>query len=178
MPLRYFRRLAWILGIVGLTACAHRQIPAPSFPPPPAQPNIAIPEAHEPPATGMQLMASLSKSPCFGSCPAFEVWIYSDGTVIWCGDAHVERIGVFKALAPPDWLEAWHLAAANAGYWNLKEWYPADRRLLQDVPLTVSYLKAGKKERRIVNNADAPPALLRLEKYWMGKLEELRWVPD
>jgi hypothetical protein len=164
-----------MLVICWFMACSPKQMPTPTPAPSAAEP---APEAPEPPTPDSRLVASLSKSPCFGNCPAFEVWIYSDGSVLWCGEAHVERIGHFKASAPAEWLEAWFNAAEDTGYWNMNGWYPANRKTLQDVPITVSYLRHGKKERRIVNNADAPLALLRLEKFWQEKLEELTWIPD
>lgn len=172
-----FRRLAWLCIILWLVACAPRQAPvSPALPQPPPV-MLETPPAPAPLATGSELVASIVKSPCFGACPAFEVWIYSDGTVLWCGEAGVERLGSYLATAPTGWLSQWETAAESAGFWDLLDWYPVSRNLLPDVPTTVSYLKKGKKERRIVNNADAPLALLRLEKFWIKKLEELDWKP-
>jgi len=41
-------------------------------------------------------LISISKSVCFGICPAYSAQIFKDGTLIYEGIKNVENIGKFK----------------------------------------------------------------------------------
>src|SRR5690606_29960044 len=44
----------------------------------------------------------LERTQCYGMCPAYEVAVYGDGTVVYNGVAHVARFGVVQdTLAKP-----------------------------------------------------------------------------
>ena len=123
-PVRITLRIALLLAGIGALcgACNPRSAPAlsgpapalPSLPAPPAIPadSLAGTEPAQP-----YLIAGLIKTPCFGNCPAYEAWVYSDGTVLWCGEAHVDRLGTFRATVPPGWLDALFREAENASFW-------------------------------------------------------------
>lgn len=44
----------------------------------------------------------LSKTPCYGNCPEFQVTVFSDGTAIFIGKSNVDSIGVYKLPSDPD----------------------------------------------------------------------------
>ncbi|MBK8558236.1 MAG: hypothetical protein IPL65_22010 [Lewinellaceae bacterium] len=141
------------------------------------EPVIPIDSSLSQPEPQPYLIASLARTACFGNCPAFQTWIYSDGTVLWCGEEHVDRMGEYKAIAPHEWLAELQQTIEASGIWKMAEQYPSNGVLLPDVPLTVLYYNTEKKERRIVDNADAPLNLLRLEQYFEAKMETLNWEP-
>src|SRR4051794_460293 len=41
------------------------------------------------------ILASLERTPCFGTCPAYRVAIYSDGQAIYEGKQHAARLGQY-----------------------------------------------------------------------------------
>lgn len=44
----------------------------------------------------------MSQTPCYGTCPVFEVAVFSDGTTIFTGENNVESIGVYKLPSDPE----------------------------------------------------------------------------
>ena len=51
--------------------------------------NVAFPEIHD----WNSLRISLSRSPCYGRCPTYEIEIHGDGTVLFDGKANVATKG-------------------------------------------------------------------------------------
>jgi len=45
---------------------------------------------------------SFSRTACFGQCPVYQVYIFSDGVVVYNGEANVEKSGVHKFKFSPD----------------------------------------------------------------------------
>jgi hypothetical protein len=127
--------------------------------------------------TAPYLVAMLSKTACYGSCPNYQAWVYSNGTVLWCGESHVARLGDFKASASAAWISELFQQVEISNFWQLAPQYPANGKTLADVPFTVTYFRNEKNERRIVDNADAPLILQQLESCFEAKLEALDWVP-
>jgi hypothetical protein len=120
--------------------------------------------------------AGMTRTGCFGSCPVFSVRIFADGQVRWHGERHVERLGRFVAQASPEWLASLWQAADTAGFFFLEPVYPAKGApRVPDLPLTILFLDDGQRRHEVVDNADAPLRLQRLERYVMEKLEELEW---
>ncbi|MFT2090130.1 DUF6438 domain-containing protein [Paraglaciecola sp. 2405UD69-4] len=39
---------------------------------------------------------SLSTTPCFGTCPVYEVNVFSDGVIVFNGEAHTELTGIHR----------------------------------------------------------------------------------
>ena len=167
------------IGVVGSLACAHRMVIKPalgmglSLHPP-----LDRTAADDPlPTAKPRLVASLRRTACFGACPVFSVEIWSDGQVRWQGERHVERVGAYSARVSAAWIAELLKAGDRAGYFGLASQYPRNGQLVPDVPLTITMLRRGNREHQVTNNADAPLALLRFERYWLEKLETLRWKP-
>jgi hypothetical protein len=45
---------------------------------------------------------SLSTTSCFGTCPAYEVNVFSDGVIVFNGEAHTKVEGVYRLPNDPD----------------------------------------------------------------------------
>ncbi|MEO9947159.1 MAG: DUF6438 domain-containing protein [Paraglaciecola sp.] len=39
---------------------------------------------------------SLAKMPCFGTCPVYEVSVFSDGVIVFNGEAHTKLKGIYR----------------------------------------------------------------------------------
>jgi hypothetical protein len=122
------------------------------------------------------LIASMLKTPCFGTCPVFEAWVYKNGRVRWCGAENSPMPGNLESTASPDWIEALYNKAEQSGFWELQDQYPGGA-WLEDIPMTISYLRLEQKEKRIADQADAPVSLLRFEQWLLQHLMELEWAP-
>lgn len=141
-------------------------------PPIPALPAVDTTVLERPPNG---VLAALSRTPCFGSCPVFEAQVWMDGTATWKGEKNVARVGLYRAKVPEQWLEDLLAYAEKNKYFELSARYPLSGREIPDLPLTVCFLKKGALEKKIRDGGDAPIALLQLERYFAEKLETLVW---
>jgi Domain of unknown function (DUF6438) len=161
--------------------CCSRKINPASAPETASAPS-AMPDAEAVfstilPSPTAYLVAGMIKTPCFGSCPAFEVQIRSDGAVLWRGDRHAPRLGMYRAKASKSWLGSLMKAAEKAGFFQFKNRYPPEGQVIADLPQTITVLNSGAKYWKVENAGDAPPALQRFERFFMKKLETLKWAP-
>ncbi len=166
-------------GAVGSLAGAHRMVVEPALGMGlSVQQPVEIMAADNPaPETRRHLVASLRRTACFGTCPVFSVEIWSDGQVLWMGERYVTRVGAHSARASAVWIAGLLKAGDRAGYFEFAGQYPRNGQLVPDLPLTITMLRRGDREHRVTNNADAPLALLAFERYFLEKLETLRWKP-
>lgn len=121
------------------------------------------------------IVAAMVQTPCFGSCPAYEVLVYSNGKVTWRGDRNVAMIGHYETRVNEQWIAELMATAEQYGVFGMKNHYPADGHILEDVPHTLLVLRKGKETKRIDNQADAPLDLQRFEKHFMEKLISCQW---
>jgi len=61
--------------------------------------------ATDPKSLPTDLLIALERTPCFGTCPTYRVTISSDGSVIYDGRAHVNRMGILRSSITVDDLE-------------------------------------------------------------------------
>ena len=167
------------IGAVDHLACAYRMVIQPALGMGlSVQPPMDMAAADDPlPAAKRSLVASLRRTACFGNCPVFSVEIWSDGQVRWQGERHMARVGAYSARVSAAWIAGLLQAGDRAGYFELASQYPRNGQLVPDVPLTITMLRRGNREHQVTNNADAPLSLLRFERYFLEKLETLRWKP-
>jgi hypothetical protein len=85
------------------------------------QPNVhvAFPEIHD----WNSLRITLSRSPCYGKCPTYEVEIHGDGTVLYDGKANVATKGRHTAKISRESLVKLVDAFRKADYFSLSDRY-------------------------------------------------------
>lgn len=97
-----------------------------------------------------QLKMKLRRTTCFGSCPAYSVVVLGDGTVRYCGAAHVHVPGQHTSHISPqavtDLLEDFRRARFIAAQ-------PEYRFPISDWPTNVLTLKIGTKKTTVVDYA-------------------------
>lgn len=164
--------------VFGLTACRRTIQPATTVTMPVAKADtpatqdtiVVVPDlVHTP-------VIEMSKTPCFGSCPVFVVKIYANGVAQWEGIKHVARIGMYTTVVPADWIADLLKTAENQGFYKMAHCYPANGTTVPDLPqtrITLSTLERGRYS--VVNIADAPLALLQIERDLARKLDALVW---
>jgi len=124
------------------------------------------------------VVAGLKREACYGKCPAFELKLYSDGTVKYNGKANVQNLGCFIAYAGKQMVVEIQTRAEAIGYFNLNDQYPlAGKQQIYDVPKTTTFIKVDGREHRISNRHDSPPALFKFENYIESLIENLTWKP-
>ena len=151
--------------------------------PPVAQPSVVQPKSVEivektniPEGIDPNLLVSLNRTPCFGSCPAYTVEIFQDGTVKYKGSGYVKRIGFFTATADADFIAQIMKQAETVNYKGFQNRYPAENVEIADLPQTISYVRMGKEGKLVQNKLDAPKELVAFERWLEKHIEGLKWT--
>jgi hypothetical protein len=56
---------------------------------------------------------------CFGSCPAYTLTLFDDGTLVWNGDHHVALAGEHRFTVTPETIAALESTVEAARFWEL-----------------------------------------------------------
>ena len=186
MGLKYHSHLIFFGGcfVAFVWACTPKSAPPPSPNAPlvtaqaplmpdtvPAPPQVVSLVFGSKPA----LVASMSKTACFGSCPVFEAQVWADGTATWKGIKNVDRVGMFTAKVPKNWLKDLEVKANETNFFSWLPHYPKQGKEVPDLPVTTCFFKKEGTENRVVDAGDAPADLRRFEKYFWEQLDILEW---
>lgn len=138
-----------------------------------SSPDFTLPEI---PPTPSLLVLTMERRSCFvGKCPAFVIEFYDDGTVNYNGKSYVDLYGKYTATIDQSTLQSILTLASNSGYMDFQNTYPTTGKIIMDVPLTISYVKAGINENYVENHHHAPVSLIRFEEHIEGLIENLNW---
>lgn len=111
-----------------------------------------------------EVVMSMARTPCFGSCPTYEAVLYSNGLLTYHGKRFTIKTGTFYAKVPKkemDNVKKWFI---DAGIFNFKDRYPEDDIAPTDLPSCKLYFSNGKKEKNIVDKGwNTPEPLTALE---------------
>jgi hypothetical protein len=129
------------------------------------------------------VLASLERTVCFGTCPAYSVVVYTDGRVVWTGHRFVKVKGGATETLSASELEALKAAFAEANYFDLNGNYAC--RGYTDAPSAVTTFNDGKRQKRIAHyygcrSAKGVDALTNLESKFDEIVKTSQWVgtPD
>jgi Domain of unknown function (DUF6438) len=152
-----------LLGSIGVVAgCSPRPPSAGPTPAPDAEPAAT---AAEPP------VVTLERTPCFGSCPVYQVSISRSGTVRFVGKQHVTREGEATAEIPAARVDSLLRELEAGGYFGFADAYvmssPACGQYATDSPTVITSVSAGGRTKTIRHDFGcdgAPEELGRLER--------------
>ena len=104
----------------------------------------------------IELIISLQRTACFGTCPIYKIEIFSDGSGIYTGTRFVENIGATKFSLSETQLNLILTQAKAIGFINMKEEYSEP---ISDLPTTFIQIK----DKKIRDYTGAPKTLKNLE---------------
>lgn len=104
----------------------------------------------------IELIISLQRTACFGTCPIYKIEIFSDGSGIYTGTRFVENIGVTKFSLSETQLNLILTKAEAIGFTSMKEEYSEP---ISDLPTTFIQIK----DKKIRDYTGAPKTLKNLE---------------
>ncbi len=150
-------RHVWLL--VALAACERASsapAPAPQLAPAP-EVAPAQPAPHE-------LVATLARGACYGTCPVYTLAIYRDGVVEYTGTRYVELKGPAIGHVSAAQLAELDRLFAAARYFELSDRYTG--REWTDMPSATTSYQVGARTKQVEHyygDSHAPPALEKLE---------------
>jgi hypothetical protein len=114
----------------------------------------------------------MKKTACYGTCPVYEIQIYSDLTVYLSGERHLDQIGNFKSTLTNEKFEYLKSQFRDIDFFELEDKY---WEAYTDLPTTYVYFSDQEREKKIEDYVGAPQKLKNLEKEIAGLLDDLKW---
>ena len=108
-------------------------------------------------------IAGIKRTYCFGKCQVYEMVLLDDYTLMYTGEANVDKIGSYVAQASEEDFNKLISFANEVGYFELKDEYVGE---VSDLPTTYTTLKVGNQRKSIVNLFMGPEELGQFEKYF------------
>lgn len=117
--------------------------------------------------TGSEILVTIERESCFGSCPVYSARIYSDGTVIYVGKENVKVKGERRHKISEDKVTELIKAFERIKYFSLKDKYEADENGMSvtDQPTTTTSISLDGKQKKVVNYYCAPKELEEFENF-------------
>lgn len=175
------KRLALLIFVVvGISfwGCKPKQLVLP-----PEQVLVEVPQPIETPIDTQivvdtfppVLIASISKTPCYGRCPVFKLEFFENGVAHYIGKRFTDMQGSYEAKVGSDFGEQLKKMVNNSQFFNLSAEFPVKGEPIYDLPNTITFINLEGQEHQIINNHDAPAALLELEKFLTDQVNQLDW---
>ena len=112
-----------------------------------------------------EIIITIEREACFGSCPVYSAQIYADGTVIYDGKDFVKITGKKQHKISEENLKKLIEAFEQVKYFSLKDRYDSDENGMSvtDQPTTTTTISLNGKKKKVVNYYCAPKELEKLE---------------
>ncbi|MFC1910581.1 DUF6438 domain-containing protein [Chloroflexota bacterium] len=158
----------------GFTACANHtpvSITEPAKSPNPTQQSTPTS------AELKDVIITLERTACKGTCPVYKLTIYGSGTVVYEGKDYVKTTGNKESGISVDKIEQILSEFKNIDYFSLHDSYV--QRVITDAPSVITSIKVGGETKTIIHyhgDLNAPDALEALE----DKIDEIvnsdQWI--
>ena len=119
----------------------------------------------------IELIISLQRTPCYGTCPIYKMEIFSDGSAFYHGERFVEKMGDYEFSVSRETINYILKKAVEIGFFELEDKYTAN---ITDLPKTITFMKNGKDEKRVIDYYGAPKALKEFESLVDGCIDYRR----
>lgn len=97
----------------------------------------------------------LTRTACFGQCPAYSLSVNAEGVVEWQGELFVERKGKYAGKVSRSAVSSLYKRIQQSGFQQMKDNY--DNPGISDLPSTIIALEADGKRKKVVCRYDCPP---------------------
>jgi len=118
------------------------------------------------------LFAFMERTPCYGRCPIYKMWIYKSGYTLYEGINFVEREGVWTTQLSKEDLEQIANKGKEIGYFNLDDEYDSP---ITDIPATITTLNIDGRKKTVRDRHNAPASLRDFEKLIDAVVEKKQW---
>ncbi len=124
--------------------------------------------------TQSHLVISLTKTQCFGQCPAYDFELYADCTAKFNGKNFTEKMGFWESTVTKEQLNALISEFEKASFFTFEDRYYKE---ISDLPTTYIYYSNGSMEKKVMDYYGAPVELKNLELKVEELIEQLEWKP-
>jgi hypothetical protein len=107
-----------------------------------------------------QKIIEMSKGPCLGDCPVFDLVIYETGIATFNGKQYTDRQGLFMKNIGKEKVKQITNTCVAANLWQFQDIYKSN---VPDLPtVTITYFE-GKEKKTIAGKKERPIAILDIE---------------
>lgn len=107
------------------------------------------------------LVISLDRTPCFGSCPIYTVEIYDkDNRLVFDGKRFTDQVGLYQGQVTEEEVAAIKAKVREIDFLSFQDRYDGP---ITDIPATITTLKWGGESKAVVNRYRGPEKLKELE---------------
>jgi hypothetical protein len=134
------------------------------------------PKEEAPPPRAVSI--TLERTPCFGPCPVYRVEVGGTGKVVYDGRGFVEERGRWERTVPASEVQELAREIEAAGYFSLRDNYPAEAT---DHATVITSVTIDGKTKRIEHDLSSRTAPAALEKLYerIGQVAGTKeWVGD
>lgn len=112
-----------------------------------------------------EILFTIERKACFGTCSVYSAQIYADGTVVYEGEEFVKVKGKKQHKISEDKVKELIKAFEKIKYFLLKDKYEANENgiSMTDLPTTITSISLKGKQKKVVNYYCAPKELDELE---------------
>ena len=122
---------------------------------------------------GIKVLISLSKTVCFGKCPAYNFSVFANNRALYEGIKDVERIGKFEAQVTKKDIEILMIKASKIGFFSLKNTY--DNKYVTDLPTALTYLDYNGKEKKVICRFECDVKIDKVNALLEEFIESITW---
>ena len=132
MPLITYSRLSLLaIGILALASCSSSVSRTSPTTPQPSQMSVSVtpsPNPIDPTTIPADTKITLSRTICYGTCPAYKLEVFADGRVVFNGQAHVRKTGTVTWQIPEDRIKELISEFHKINYFSLADDYSVTNR--------------------------------------------------
>ncbi len=118
-----------------------------------------------------ELIISLERTPCYGTCPIYKMEIFSDGSAFYHGERFVDKMGDFQFTVSKETINYILKRAEEIGFFEMEDKYTGN---ITDLPKTITFIKSEKAEKKIIDYYNAPKILKEFESLVDGCIDYRR----
>ena len=119
-----------------------------------------------------EFVFSIRKTECYGTCPVYEMKIYTNGIVTLNAERFMDIEGLHYSNLSKSELERLKQLFDDSEYFSLKEEYLGH---VSDLPTTYTSYNNGKTIKSVMNYYGGPESLHRLEDELEALVDKLSW---
>ena len=145
-------------------------------------PDIAVPPTAEVPAPPVveeaqkeELLISMMRTACYGTCPIYNVQIYTSGRVQYEGKNFVDRIGSYHTNFDTASLKKIQEKIRSINYFSLQDKYDSP---ITDLPSVITEVHLDGQVKKIEDRHKGPKELDELYAEIDALLAEAKWTKE
>jgi hypothetical protein len=107
-----------------------------------------------------QKVIEMSKKPCFGTCPVYDLVVYETGMATFRGIQNTDRLGLYSKKIGQEKVRQLVNECIAANLWQFQEVYKSN---VSDLPtVSITYYE-GKEKKTIAGKRERPQPVLKIE---------------